>query len=144
MLTFLGMHVQQAVRPYKPSLCSENKRRLFAQVFNSDKFTVSFTGRPPLITRRYCTTPLPLDIRDEDLTADESTLINAVNSLDERGWNTKGELYPATLVRARYMIAIILDELVEIALDNTMTVTLDQLQYVLHQRVMNPRLISRK
>lgn len=128
MLTFLGMHVQQPVTPYKPSLCSENKRRLFAQVFNSDKFTVSFTGRPPLITRRYCTTPLPLDIRDEDLTADESTLMSAVNSLDERGWNTKGELYPATLVRARYMIAIILDELVEIALDHTMTVTLDQLQ----------------
>ncbi|KAF7542399.1 hypothetical protein G7Z17_g11607 [Cylindrodendrum hubeiense] len=122
------VHVQENVSSYKPSLCSENKRRLFAQIFNSDKFTVSFTGRPPLITRRYCSTPLPLDLRDEDLTGDESTLMDAVNVLDERGWNTKGEVYPATLIRARYMITTILDELVEIALDNTTGVTLEHLQ----------------
>ncbi|KAH7144273.1 hypothetical protein B0J13DRAFT_475194 [Dactylonectria estremocensis] len=128
MMTFLGAHAQQAVKPYKPSLCSENKRRIFAEIFNSDKFTVSFTGRPPLVTRRYCSTPLPLDLRDEDLTADEATLMAAVNALDERGWNTKGELHPATLVRGRYMIATVMDELVDAALDTTTTVTIDQLQ----------------
>ncbi|KAH6884230.1 hypothetical protein B0T10DRAFT_366071, partial [Thelonectria olida] len=128
MLTYLGAHVQQDVQPYKPSLCSENKRRLFAQVFNCDKFVVSFTGRPPLISRRYCSTPLPLDIRDEALTGGEEALMNAVNSLDARGWNTVGALYPVTLVRARFMVTVILDELVEISLDRTRSVTIDHLR----------------
>ncbi|KAH7140937.1 hypothetical protein EDB81DRAFT_692488 [Dactylonectria macrodidyma] len=130
MMTFLGLHVQQAVKPYKPSLCSENKRRIFAEIFNGDKFGVSFTGRPPLVNRRYCSTPLPLDLRDEDLIADEPTLMAAVNALDGRGWNTKGELYPTTLVRGRYLIATILDELIDVALDTTTIVTLDQLQNI--------------
>lgn len=131
MMTYLGAHVQQQVFPYKPSLCSENKRRLFAQVFNADKFTVSFTGRPPLISRRYCSTPMPLDLCDEVLTADEETLKNAVAALDDRGWNTVGGLYPATLVRARFVITVILDELIEISLDSTRGVAVDQLRCVL-------------
>jgi hypothetical protein len=134
MLTHLGAHVQLDIQPYKPSLCSENKRRLFAQVFNTDKFTVSFTGRPPLISRRYCSTPLPLDLCDEVLTADDETLMNAVNSLDGRGWNTVGGLYPATLMRARFMITVILDELIEISLDRTRGVTIDHLQCVKKSR----------
>ncbi|KAI5456027.1 hypothetical protein BGZ63DRAFT_397322 [Mariannaea sp. PMI_226] len=130
LLTYLGAHVQQDVQPYKPSLCSENKRRLFAQVFNSDKFSVSFTGRPPFISRRYCSTPLPLDLPDEILTANEETLMNAVKRLDHRGWNTDGGLYPTTLVRARFMITVILDELIEISLDRIRPVAVSHLQYL--------------
>ncbi|KAK7403538.1 hypothetical protein QQX98_010717 [Neonectria punicea] len=128
IMTFLGLHTQEESAPYKPSLCSENKRRTFAQVFSSDKMRAAFTGRPPLMSRRYCSTPLPLDIRDEDLASDEASLARGVQSLDDRGWNTEGGLYLATLIRARCMIAFVRDELIEVALGKGVTVTLDHLR----------------
>ncbi|KAF7547053.1 hypothetical protein G7046_g9132 [Stylonectria norvegica] len=111
-----SLHAESPTAPYKPTLCSENKRRLFAYIFNIDKAKVSFTGRPPLIGRRYSSTPLPLDLGDEDLMSDEATITRAVQNLDARGWNTDGSVHPASLIRGRVMIAYIRDEILEIAL----------------------------
>ncbi|KAL5092837.1 hypothetical protein Trisim1_000572 [Trichoderma cf. simile WF8] len=128
MLTFMGLHAMEKEVPYTPTLSSEYNRRLVAQIFNNDKFCVAFSGRPPLLSRRYCTTPLPLDLRDEDLVADQATLQKAVQELDDRGWNTKGEIYPVTLIRARRMLAAALEEVMEIALGCQVCVTLDELR----------------
>lgn len=128
LLMYLGLHALENVDSYVPSLCSENKRRLVAQVFNSDKLGVAFAGRPPLISRRYYSTPLPLDISDEDLASDEATLMRAYHSLDHCGWNTHGGLYSATVIRARCMIAVIRDELMEISLSKQVTVSVDHLE----------------
>ncbi|KAK6077429.1 hypothetical protein SCUP515_04957 [Seiridium cupressi] len=130
MMTFLGLHVTQQDPSYTPTLCSENRRRLFAQIFVSDKLVVSFTGRPPLVSRRFCSTPLPLDFRDEELASDPLTLKSAFESLDANGWNTAGGLYPTTVIRARVLIAYIRDELVEIALSHNVDVSLDQLRFI--------------
>ncbi|CAH0004403.1 unnamed protein product [Clonostachys byssicola] len=127
MATYLGLHAQQGSADFKPSLCSEYKRRLFAQTFISDKLFVCFTGRPPLISRRFCKTPLPLDLSDEELAADPMAFEQAVRALDANGWNTKGRLYSSTLIRARYLGSFIRDELIEIALGDPNLVTIDQL-----------------
>ncbi|KAK1965230.1 fungal-specific transcription factor domain-containing protein [Colletotrichum sublineola] len=116
LLTFLGFHDEVAAEPYKPTICSEIKRKLFCYIFYMDKVLASFTGRPPLISRRYARTPPPLDLKDEYLLADEATLARHVADLDENGWNTEGGLCSATFVRARVMLAHIRDELFEIAL----------------------------
>lgn len=128
MMTYLGLHALEHEAPYKPSLCSENKRRLAAQIFASDKVGMAFTGRPPLISRQYCSTALPLDIRDEDLTGGVANIARAAESLNGQGWNTKGELYPATFIRARSMIAFVRDELLEVSLSKNVFVTIDHLQ----------------
>lgn len=130
MMTFLGLHVQQHDALYQPTLCSENRRRLFYQIFTSDKLVVSFTGRPPLVSRRFCSTPLPLDISDEDLASDASKLNRAVASLDPNGWNTHGAMYSVTVIRARAMIAHVRDELVEIALSHNISVSLEHLREI--------------
>ncbi|KAK2000425.1 fungal-specific transcription factor domain-containing protein [Colletotrichum falcatum] len=114
--TFLGFHDEVAAEPYKPTICSEIKRRIFCYIFYLDKVLASFTGRPPLISRRYARTPPPLDLRDEYLLADEATLARHVANLDENGWNTEGGLCSATFGRARVMLAHIRDEIFEIAL----------------------------
>ncbi|KAJ4125222.1 hypothetical protein NW754_013508 [Fusarium falciforme] len=88
---------------------------------------VSFTGRPPLLGRRYFSTPLPLDLSDGELLADQETLTRAVQALDEHGWNKNGELLSATLTRARVQIAVIKDEMLEIALENTSKVSINSL-----------------
>ncbi|KXH32860.1 fungal specific transcription factor domain-containing protein [Colletotrichum salicis] len=117
--TFLGFHDEVAAAPglgYKPTVCSEIKRKLFCYIFYVDKVLASFTGRPPLISRRYARTPPPLDLKDDHLLSDEATLARHVAALDENGWNTEGGLYSATIVRARVMLAHIRDEIFEIAL----------------------------
>ncbi|RFU78617.1 hypothetical protein TARUN_3587 [Trichoderma arundinaceum] len=129
MMTFMGLHVLEKEVPYTPTLCSENNRRLAAQIFNSDKFCVAFSGRPPLLNRRYCTTPLPLDLREEDLVADEATLKKAAEDLDERGWNRQGVINPVTLIRARRMLAAILEEVMDVALGCRVCITLDELRF---------------
>jgi hypothetical protein len=130
LLHFLGIHALPDPRPYVPSLCSEHKRRLFAQTFVSDKLNATFTGRPPLLSPRYCSTPLPLDLSDEELTSDSATLLRAVEALDAQGWNTKGEINPVTLIRARFQVAALHDELMEIALSPRLTTTIEHVLYV--------------
>ncbi|RYP55434.1 hypothetical protein DL769_010176 [Monosporascus sp. CRB-8-3] len=119
LLTYLGFHDSRPTDPeipYVPTLSSEIKRRLFTYVLTTHMSTVSFTGRPPLLCRRYTTTPLPLDIKDEDLFSDEATLAKAVDYVDEKGWNTRGQLYSSTYIRARALIASIREEIFEVAL----------------------------
>ncbi|KAJ3537571.1 hypothetical protein NM208_g6256 [Fusarium decemcellulare] len=128
MLTYIGLHNLENGPSYQPTISSEYRRRLVAQIFTTDKFGVSFSGRPPLLTNNFCSTPMPLDIGDEDLASDGATLMRAFNSLDDHGWNTAGEIYPTTIIRARYMIAIIRDDLINIALCNRKPVDLSQLQ----------------
>ncbi|KAJ3469988.1 hypothetical protein MRS44_000087 [Fusarium solani] len=127
LMTFLGLHAGFDNPNYVPTLSTENKRRIAARVFTIDKVMVSFTGRPPLLGRRYFSTPLPLDIRDEELLADQETLTRAVQALDEHGWNRNGELHSATLTRARVQIAVIKDEMLEIALENSSNVSITSL-----------------
>ncbi|RTE83237.1 hypothetical protein BHE90_002248 [Fusarium euwallaceae] len=128
MLTYLGLHALENCLSYRPTLCSEYRRRLVTQIFTTDKFGVSFAGRPPLLTGNFYSTPMPLDISDEDLCSDHATLMRAFNSLDHHGWNTAGEIYPTTIIRVRHMIAIIRDELIHVALDNRRPVDPSQLQ----------------
>ncbi|RYO96268.1 hypothetical protein DL766_002326 [Monosporascus sp. MC13-8B] len=119
LLTYLGFHDSRPTDPeipYVPTLSSGIKRRLFTYVLTTHISTVSFTGRPPLLCRRYTSTPLPLDIKDEDLFSDEATLAKTVDYVDENGWNTRGQLYSSTFIRARALIASIREEIFEVAL----------------------------
>ncbi|KAM6506114.1 hypothetical protein FSOLCH5_014298 [Fusarium solani] len=136
MMTYLGGHAQKDGPNYKPSLCSEYKRHLFAQVFSVDRHGVAFTGRPPLLHRQYCTTPLPLDLSEEELVADEATFTNAVAALDANGWNTHGGIYVSTFCRARVMIIYVLDEIMELALSPGANPSLESLR-ALKQREMD-------
>lgn len=115
MATFLGYHTEQYSATYKPTLASEVRRRIFIHLFVLDKICVLFTGRPPQLSRRYISTPLPLDISDEDMLGGDERLAAAAQMLDEDGWGGGGYRYICAL-RARFKMALIRDELVEIAL----------------------------
>ncbi|KAF6818327.1 fungal specific transcription factor [Colletotrichum sojae] len=114
--TFLGYHDEGTTVPYVPNIGCEIKRKVFSYLFYMDKVLASFSGRPPLMSRRYARTPLPLDLKDEYLLSDKATLARHVANLDENGWNTEGALNSATFIRARVLLARIRDELFEIAL----------------------------
>jgi hypothetical protein len=124
LVTYLGMHTIQQGTSYIPTVASEARRRLVSQIFVIDKVVASFNGRPPLLSRKYMLTPPPLDLSDEVLLSDQETIAKAVEALDENGWNRDGKCYATTIVRARRMLAIVKDEVMEVSLgDPTCTST---------------------
>ncbi|KAI1869209.1 uncharacterized protein JN550_005839 [Neoarthrinium moseri] len=129
-LTFLGMHAEATDSDsYKPTLYSELSRRIFAMGFIIDKVTVAFTGRPPLISQMFVTTPMPLDLKDDYFFLDhESRLEKMRTTLDEKGWNTEGGFYSSTYIRARLMLAKITEQIAVIALGTGSHTTRDDLQ----------------
>ncbi|KAM0493589.1 hypothetical protein D7B24_001105 [Verticillium nonalfalfae] len=118
LIMYLGIHAETARDAYVPTLAGELRRRLCGLIMTIDKVGAIFTGRPPLMSRRYISTPLPLDLRNEDLMGGHETMVKAMGALDENGWNTSGGPYPATVVRARTLLSLVKDEIIEIALGN--------------------------
>ncbi|ESU16366.1 hypothetical protein SNK03_009591 [Fusarium graminearum] len=131
MLLFLGRHAPEASKsqgkPEKISFCVENRRFLYCYIFANDKSMVSFTGRPPLLSRRYCSSQAPLDFSDSCMISKES-MTEEFKGLDERGWNTKGEIHANGYIRARFLKSYLMDEVIEIALGNDVHVTLIYLE----------------
>lgn len=127
-MTYLGVHAEKLTGPYKPSLSSEHKRRLFGRVYNLDKAIVAFTGRPPLLNPRFCSTPPPLDLSDEDLLAGGAVLEKAVSELDSRGWSLRGGVYPSSICRAGYLMAVILNEIIDISLGSGSNATVETIR----------------
>ncbi|TQV93799.1 C6 transcription factor [Cordyceps javanica] len=132
-MTFLGAQAEEQPAPYTPTFYTEHRRRIAVHVFTRDKLGVAFTGRPPLISHRYFSTPMPLDISDEDL-LDTARLERAAQSLDSNGWNTQGKLYSSTAIRARFMISMIRDELFEATLSKSSHVNIDYLLDLRHRQ----------
>ncbi|KAK2598672.1 hypothetical protein N8I77_012067 [Diaporthe amygdali] len=127
LVTYLGLHALQNESPYKPTVAKEVQRRLVSQIFVIDKVSASFSGRPPLLSRKYMLTPLPLDLCDETLLSDRETIAKAVDELDENGWNREGKYYSTTIVRARTKLGRIKDEIMEVALGNPIYTSMDAL-----------------
>ncbi|KAM0358718.1 hypothetical protein ACHAP4_004694 [Fusarium culmorum] len=127
LLTFLGLHVGVEDPNYVPSLCSEHKRRITARVYALDKVLVSFTGRPPLLSHRYFSGPLAIDIDDQDLMDGDAAIKRAMLRLDDNGFRPDGELLGAALIRARVQIALIKGELLEMALASSVKATFERL-----------------
>ncbi|KAK7738380.1 hypothetical protein SLS53_006193 [Cytospora paraplurivora] len=127
MVTYIGMHAAQNDASYVPTAASEARRRLASQSFVVDKVAACFNGRPPLLSRKYMLTPLPLDLPDEVLLSGPEPISRAVAALDEKGWNTDGKVYPTTILRARRMLASVTDEVMEVSLGDPASTSIEAL-----------------
>ncbi|KAH7018095.1 uncharacterized protein B0I36DRAFT_394728 [Microdochium trichocladiopsis] len=127
-LTFLGYHAEHNREPYVPTFTSELKRILCASIYGGDKTFASFAGRPPLLSKTFMTTPLPLDLREDYLFSNHSVLREkAATTLDERGWSTEGHFTAATAYRARGMLKTIREDILTIALGVEQNASVDAL-----------------
>lgn len=129
LLTFLGLHAETNPPNYEPTLASEFRRSLYAWVYGLDMSLVSFTGRPPLLSSEYASTPLPLDLSTEELISGRESAIEAVRGLDADGWGTQERIYPPTVRRARVRVAMIREEILRSALGHEILPSLDRLLY---------------
>jgi hypothetical protein len=74
-------------------------------------------------------TPLPLDLSDDDMFADQEILAQAARTkLDCNGWDIEGKLHPSTFIRARTIIATIRDEIIELALRRNHAAPLERIR----------------
>lgn len=128
----LGLHVTAQSAMDTVSLSSQIRRRLFAHTFIIDKVSAILTGRPPLLSRRYCSTPLPLDMSDDMVLALEgSTVLKGAISkynMDGNGWNVNSAIYSSTLMRARLSMAHIREDILEMALGTGEAPNVDRLR----------------
>lgn len=107
LLTCLGFHAIKGDMN-DIGICTQIKRRLFGKVFHGDKVVSTYAGRPPMLSRRFVSTPLPLDLSDEVLLGITPWRDDLV---DEFGWNTAGKIYSSTLLRARAQMGFIRDSI---------------------------------
>lgn len=96
-------------------------------VFNIDKLIAIFTGRPPLLSRRFICQEEPLDISDEELLQVPPRRGTAYPAISSAGWNFGNKILPVSPVRARMMMAYTRDSILEIALRNTLMACEDPL-----------------
>ena len=110
-----GLHrlpEHEAVTPH-----SQFRRTLSASGYHLEKSQCLFKGRPPALSRHYCSFRLPLDLADDDLYgSSKEDFAVAVSQLDKDGWNTSGRIYTVTYVRAICLLVPIREEILEISL----------------------------
>lgn len=63
---------------------------------------------------RYSDRKQLLDIPDSIIASDDLNIVNnAISKLDSAGWNTDGQIYPASFIRLRCQHAIFKERLLE-------------------------------
>jgi hypothetical protein len=111
-----NLHQDIKVDEHTPFFMAELRKRLFICAYDNDKDTAAFSGRPPKLTRHYCRLQTPLDLTDAQTMSEGTELEQAVNGLDEEGWNQRGMVRRSTFARLASTNALITEEILEISL----------------------------
>lgn len=121
-LTALNLHQDDGTSssPETTTISSHIRRSIFARAYTADKMLALFNGRPPILSFRYCSCPLPLDLPDEAFVQGREHLIREVRELDDKGWSRKqdGDINHTTFQRAELLFCLILDEILEMLVGN--------------------------
>ena len=120
-----GLHRLPDYASSKLTAASEYKRRLFSAVYCSDKNHSSLNGIPPLLSKRYCDIEPCLDLDPTAPYQPPDKLSEAVTKLDVDGWNTEGNMFDTTLLRAKVQLSTLREDVLELSLGTNTPVTLE-------------------
>lgn len=73
-------------------------------------------GRPPRLPRKYCFMQLPSDINLRQLRLPADQMEAEIEKLDERGWNTRGEIRSNLYNRTSLICNMIREDILELEL----------------------------
>ncbi len=124
--TAIGLHCYQESSTV--TLRSEMTKRLSACCFWNDKEIAMFTGRPPALSHRYFSCPLPLDLSEDALFEGGDKLEREVEAPDEFGWSAGEEIYDSTICRAMMTSALIQDEVMELFVGNSSQFSMERVK----------------
>ncbi|KAL4864656.1 hypothetical protein BDV12DRAFT_188750 [Aspergillus spectabilis] len=111
-----GLHQESTRGSDCPAFLHQWRKTCFSAAFYADKCLSTFVGRPPFINYRYCSISPPLDLKDEDLIAGGEQLNSAISNLDPVGWNSNGSTLKNSMMRLRFLLAVLREQALEIAL----------------------------
>lgn len=107
-----GFQGEEARTPYLIEL----RKRVVATAHELDKGLATFVGRPPHLSRRYCTMDLPLDLPDSIIIGPIEQFEAALAKLDENGWSGNPMVNTAARHRAMALLSVIREEVLELSL----------------------------
>lgn len=102
--------------PKAPLFVVQLRKRIFARIYGADISFATFLGRPPRISKRFCCIHVPLDLEEEVYEYEREKLTNEMQSVDQNGWNTKGEIRKHAGRRWSMILAIIQEDILEVLL----------------------------
>ncbi|KAL3426846.1 fungal specific transcription factor [Phlyctema vagabunda] len=132
-----GLHRLPPSSPTNITPLSQYHITLAASLYYLDKCESLFNARPPILSRHYCRWELPLDLSEEELFGGPERLATAVANLDERGWNTKGDIYNVTWLRALCLQIPIREEILELSLGIDAKYTWEHIQSLIARHEEN-------
>ncbi|KAL4800400.1 hypothetical protein BDV19DRAFT_398029 [Aspergillus venezuelensis] len=112
-----GLHQETTRSQNCPPFLQQWRRRCFSTAFDADKSISTFVGRPPFINYRYCANSPPLDISDEILIAGGEEMEQQMANLNHAGWNTQGNSLRGSMLRLRFLLAVLREQALEVALE---------------------------
>ncbi|OAA53612.1 Zn(2)-C6 fungal-type DNA-binding domain protein [Niveomyces insectorum RCEF 264] len=96
-----------------PFFLVELRKHIFALLYGSDISFSVFLGRPPRISKRHCVIHVPLDVTPDTYGLTAEALQEKLQELDERGWNTLGEIRTHAVIRWSMTTSKIREEALE-------------------------------
>lgn len=94
----------------------------------TDKNQASLNGTPPMLSARYCTIRLPLDISCEDLFLPQPELAKLVTGLDINGWDGPEKVHRATFHRALQILSELREEILEVSLGVDVSLSVEKIE----------------
>ncbi|KAF7596683.1 hypothetical protein BBP40_000606 [Aspergillus hancockii] len=108
-----GIHQYNIPLGQYPGFINLWRRRCFAAVYSMDKTIATTLGRPPSMNRYYCVLEPPLDI-DDDISHQEYE--RSLPMINSNGWNSDEKRRPSSIIRLRFLLATIREEILELHL----------------------------
>lgn len=94
----------------------EIRRRCLGLCYSIDKLLSTFVGRPPRISRRYCSIQIPLDLDSDEYGLDGEELAKALAKLGPEGWNKDGKMRSSLWIRFFVLISLVREDILELSL----------------------------
>lgn len=111
----LGLHEEIKPGPNTPLFLCQLRKMAFGRVYSADKELSAFLGRPPRLSKKFCTFQLPLDIDMSYLELSEEETIRQ-NKLDSHGWNIDGKIHHVSDTRFATLAGAIREDILGLLL----------------------------
>lgn len=112
-----GLHQDPGPSDTSPFFLKELRKRAFGTAYCADKAIATFLGRPPLISRHYSCSTLPLDLDTSAMMSPAEEVGQHLAELDSNGWNVgKGHFVRATFLRVRMQVFYIREDVLLLSL----------------------------
>lgn len=114
-----------------PFFLAECRKNIFAAAYHLDKLFAALFTRPVGLSSRYIDCKLPMDLSDDEVFADPNGTYDPSRfNVNSEGWNEDNKARITSWARARYILAVLREEIVDYQLRSVTASDIPKLRYV--------------